>query len=232
MKNILKCCVTVVAFTLLLLSCKKNEPLFDGVNCDNNCFIISGKIVDTPSVQGIANTEVRLYFNEDRNLTIFRNTKYVGRTFTDANGRYQFRFNGSSLARSADGYYFVKITHQDHFLDNYLNRLNHSFQLDSSDFNKVTMKDFTMFRNAKLNLRIKGLLRTSDQVTISTDHGGLPVGWVLNGGRTIDTTLNLQVGGDIFTRATIDLLSNGVNKRSVDSIKVARSTTGQLTISF
>jgi hypothetical protein len=226
--------ITGVAITLFFIffSCRKNKPLYDGVNCNNNCFTIVGTVIDTPSMQGIKNADVRLYFNEDQSLSIFRNTKYVGKTFTDANGKYQFRFDGTALSKSTDGYYFIKITEQAHFLDSYFNRLNNSFQLDSSHFNKTVIKDFIMFRNAKLNLRIKGAALATDHVTVSTDFGGLPAGWVLKGRRTIDTSFIIPVGGDIYTRVYLDFAKNGIGQRIIDSTKVTQQTTGQMIISF
>ena len=228
---------TILAATLIILivaffSCRKNDPMYDGVNCNNNCFTIVGTVIDTPSMKGIANADVRLYFNEDQSLSIFRNAKYVGRTSSDANGKYQFRFDGSSLSKSTDGYYFIKITEQAYFLDTYINRLNNSFQLDSSHFNKTEIKNFILFRNAKLNLRIKGAALATDHVTVSTDFGGLPTGWVIKGRRTIDTSFTIPVGGDIYTRVYLDFAKNGVAQRIIDSTKVPQQTTGQMIISF
>src|SRR5215212_7955374 len=80
---------------VLFISCRKNRPLFDGVNCSGNCYVLTGKITDTPSNAGIAGADIRFYYRP-AGYTIFDNTKYLGKAMTNGNGEYKFQFDGSN----------------------------------------------------------------------------------------------------------------------------------------
>ncbi len=104
---------TLLTYTTLFLtiffasSCRKDKnPLFDGVNCSGNCYVLTGKLIDSAANSGVATGEINFYFND--NTGTFSNKKiFLGRAITDLNGDYTFRFDGSRF-NNVRGYYYAE----------------------------------------------------------------------------------------------------------------------------
>ena len=213
-------------------SCRKDKnPIFDGVNCSANCFILSGKLVDSAANAGISSGEIKFYFND--NIGTFSNKKiYLGRAITDANGDYTFKFDGSRF-KDARGYYYAEAYKGNLFHDPvYENRVS-VFYLDTTLYNVPFIQNFLLFRPATLKLRVMASTITNFQyLTVSYSYGSTGYGVVFNGGRQIDTTLIFKTAGDIKTFVQSDARGNNVNITKHDTLVIQSGNTRQLEIRF
>ncbi|MEJ7823294.1 MAG: hypothetical protein WKF85_13300 [Chitinophagaceae bacterium] len=223
------------AFILALLlfnSCGKNKnPLFDGINCTGNCFILAGKILDSAVITGLSNAEIKFYF-KDITGTIIRKNIYLGRAFTDPAGNYTFKFDGTSL-KNTYGYYYAEAYNGNLFHDPFYGNRMPEFNLDSTLYNVPVIQNFSLFRPAYLKVRIIASMVTSSQsLTVSYHYGKVGHGVVVNGGRQIDTTITLKTAGDIRTFIQADIRDVGFSISKKDTILVNSNTTRQYEIKF
>jgi len=203
--------------------------MFDGVNCSGNCYILTGKLLDSAANTGIASGEIKFYFND--NTGIFSNKMiYLGRAITDANGNYTFKFDGNRF-NNVRGYYYVEAFKGNMFYDPfYPNRVS-TFHLDTSFYNLPFIQNFPLFRPATVKVRIVASSITNFQyLTVSYSYGKGGSGIVFNGGRTIDTTIAWKTAGDLRTFIQADAVGNGVNIQKRDTLVVPANNTRQIEI--
>jgi hypothetical protein len=217
---------------LLLLSCRKDkDPLFDGVNCSGNCYILSGRLIDSVSKTGIADGEIRFYF-QDNTGTFSSKKIYLGRTATNADGGYRFSFDGSKTDNKL-GYYYAEAFKGYMFADLvYPNRVN-TFHLDSSSYNIPFEQNFPMFRPAYLKVRVIAANVTNFQfLTVSYSYGKTGIGLIFHGGRNIDTVITWKTAGDLNTFVKADAVGNGVQIERSDTVLVGMNSTQQIVLRF
>lgn len=101
-KNILS--LGLVSILLLLCSsCRKSK--FANEICSSNCLIISGTIKkDTSNPTPIENLEMRIF--SARSTGIGMSRRLLLKTFTDANGDYNFSFDASEYLDEVHRYSF------------------------------------------------------------------------------------------------------------------------------
>lgn len=221
---------TLIVAALFVNSCRKNkDALFDGVSCSGNCYILTGKLSDSAAGAGIADGEIKFYF--DNNTGIFSNNKtYLGRAVTDVNGNYTFRFDGSRF-NAVRGYYYAEAYKGNMFVDPmYLNRVA-NFSLDSSLYNVPFTQNFSLFKPATVKVRVVASTVTNFQyLTVSYSYGKISNGIVFNGGRTIDTIITWKTAGDLRTFVQGDAVGNGVNIQKKDTVTIPTNDTRQIEI--
>jgi len=222
--------ITTLVTMIFVASCRKDkDPIFDGVNCSGNCYILTGKLLDSATNTGIASGEIKFYFND--NTGTFSNKKiYLGRAGTDANGNYTFKFDGNRF-NNVRGYYYAEAFKGNMFYDPfYPNRVS-IFNLDTSFYNLPFIQNFPLFRPATVKVRIATSSITNFQyLTVSYSYGKVGSGIVFNGGRTIDTTITWKTAGDLRTFIQADAVGNGVNIQKRDTLVVPTNNTGQIEI--
>lgn len=214
----------------LVNSCRKNKPLFDGINCTNNCYILSGRLLDSAVNSGIANAEIKFYFT-DITGTIIKKTSFLGKTLTDNNGNYTFKFDGTNY-KNPYGYFYVEAYKGNLFHDPFYGNRVSTFDLDSTLFNAPFIQNFSLFRPAYIKIRVTATLSTIQSLTLSYHYGVIGNGIVLNGGRSIDTTLTYKTAGDIRTFIQADISSVGFLNSKKDTIIVKANTTANREIRF
>jgi len=221
---------TLIVTMLLVNSCRKDiDPVFDGVSCSGSCYILTGKLIDSAINAGIANGEIKFYFND--NTGTFSNSKiYLGRTKTDASGNYTFKFDGSRF-NNVRGYYYAEAYKGNMFSDQvYQNRVA-TFDLDTSFYNTPFTQNFPLFRPAVIKVRVIASTVTNFQfLTVSYSYGKVSNGIIFNGGRTIDTTITWKTAGDLRTFIQGDAVGNGVNIQKRDTVLVPTNNTRQIEI--
>ncbi|RYE14359.1 MAG: hypothetical protein EOP45_19755 [Sphingobacteriaceae bacterium] len=229
----MKLLLFVIAFltlTILISSCRKDkDPLFDGVTCSGNCYILTGKLIDSAVNRGIASGEVKFYFNDITGT--FSNKKYyLGKAVTGVNGDYIFKFDGSRFNK-VRGYYYAEAFKGNMFADlSYPNRVA-TFDLDTSIYGLPFIQNFPLFRPATIRVRVIVTSTTNFQfLTISYTYGKVGNGIVFNGGRKIDTTITWKTAGDLRTFVQSDAVGNGINIQKRDSIVITTNSTGQIEI--
>jgi hypothetical protein len=221
---------TLLLAILFINSCRKDkDPLFDGVNCSGNCYILTGKLIDSAANTGIASGEIKFYFRD--NTGTFSNKKiYLGIAVTDANGNYTFKFDGSRF-NDVRGYYYAEAFKGNMFSDPLYPNQVATFDLDTSFYNLPFIQNFALFRPAIVKLRVIASSITNFQyLTVSYSYGKVSSGIVFNGGRTIDTTITWKTAGDIRTFIQGDAVGNGVNIQKRDTVVVPTNDTRQIEI--
>jgi len=229
----MKTLLTITTFFVTMLfvsSCRKDkDPLFDGVTCSGNCYILTGKLIDSAANTGIASGEIKFYFKD--NTGTFSNKKiYLGRTITNANGDYSFKFDGSRF-NNVRGYYYAEAFKGDMFFDPFYPNQVATFDLDTSFYNLPFTQNFPLFRPATVKVRVVASTVTNFQyLTVSYSYGKIGNGIVFNGGRSIDTIITWKTAGDLRTFIQADAVGNGVNILKRDTVIVQTNNTRQIEI--
>lgn len=214
---------------LFINSCRKNKALFDGVNCTGNCFILTGKLIDSAANTGIANGEIKFFFN-DNTGTFYTKKFYVGRAITDAAGNYTFTFDGSRF-KVPRGYYYAEAYKGNMFSNQVYHNRVATFNLDTTFYNVPFHQNFVLFRPATLKVRVVASTITNFQfLTIYYNYGKAGTGIVFNGGRKIDTTFTWKTAGDVRTFIHSSAVGNGVNVQKSDTLTVPTGETRQMVI--
>ena len=215
---------------LLITSCRKDkDPLFDGVNCTGNCYVLTGKLIDSAAKSGIAGGEIKFYFN-DRTGTFSNKKIYLGRAVTDGNGNYTFRFDGSRF-NNIRGYYFAEAFKGNMYADPIDENRVATFDLDTSLYNVPYVQNFPLFRPATVKVRVIASTVTNFQyLTVDYSYGKISNGIVFNGGRRIDTTITWKTAGDLRTFVQGVAVGNGVNVQTRDSVVIPTNGTRQIEI--
>lgn len=215
--------IAIICF-LLLLSCRKSKPEFDGVHCFGNCYILTGKIVDTPSNVGLAGVELKFYYRRP-GYALLDPTRYLGKTISNSTGEYKFQFDGTNYKGGA-GYYYILATKKNYFYDPLNDNEVSVFNLDSNQFNIPFIQNFRLFRPATLVVRFRATTVINFQfLTFVYNYGTPGTGIILNGGRAIDTTVTFRTAGDIRTFVQWDALGNGVRVKKSDTLFTTRGGT-------
>lgn len=211
---------------------KKNDPLFDGVNCTGNCYILTGTLIDSAAGTGISGARLQFYFNEFRGGTFGAKRILLGQTTSSSTGQYQFRFDGSRFARLS-GWYSAEAFKDDLFNNPLSKNEVADFDLDSTHYNIPFVQQLPLFRPANLKIRVIASTVTSFQfLTIDYSYGKGGVGVVLNGGRNIDTTLSFTTAGDLRSFIQADARGNGVNISIYDTLVIPARSTRQIEMRF
>jgi hypothetical protein len=225
---------TLIVFSiiLLLVSCRKSKPEFDGINCSGNCYILTGRVVDTPSNSGLQGVAVKFYYRPSGYTFLGDPTHYLGKTTTNANGEYKFQFDGTKYKTNA-GYYRINATKNGYVYDPLNQNDVKIFNLDSNQFNIPLNQDFPLFRPAKLTVRIRAAITINFEfLTFTYSYGNSGTGIILNGKRTIDTTVTFQTAGDVRTFVQWNAGGNGVAIKKNDTLFVTRGGTIQYQINL
>ncbi len=224
-KKLLYLYILVLSSTACL---KMKQPKFDGISCNSKCYILTGVLLDSAFNKGIANGEVKFYFNYSGG--IFGRTDFLGRVKTDAMGNYRFVMPGN-VYQYVSGYFHAEAFKDNMFHSPFFKNKVANYHLDSTDFDIPVVKNLLLFRPATLKLRIVATTVTGFRfLTISYGYGKGSDGFVINGPRSIDTTFTFKTAGDIRTFITVDAKGNGVNVEKFDTILIPANNTGQVEI--
>jgi len=211
---------------------KKNDPLFDGVNCTGNCFILTGTLIDSAAGTGISGARLQFYFNQHRGGGFGAKKIYLGQTTSSSTGQYQFRFDGSRFARTY-GWYTIEAFKDDLFNNPLDPNEVAIFDLDSTHYNTPFVQQLILFRPATLKIRVIASTVTNFQfLTVSYGYGKGGVGVSLHGGRNIDTILNYKTAGDLRSFIQADARGNGVNISLYDTLVIQARSTRQIEMRF
>ena len=204
------------------------QPKFDGVTCNSKCYILTGVLLDSAFNKGIANGEVKFYFNYSGG--IFGRTDFLGRVKTDALGSYRFVMPGN-VYQYVSGYFYAEAYKDNMFASPFYKNQVATYFLDSTDFDKPVVKNLLLFRPATLKLRVIATTVTGFRfLTVNYSYGKGSDGFVINGPRSIDTTFTFKTAGDIRTFITVDAKGNGVNVEKFDTIFIPANNTRQVEI--
>ena len=221
-----------ITIIVLLTACIKTKQDFDGVNCSGNCYILTGKVIDTPSNAGLQGVELKFYYRPPGYTLISDPSRYLGKTTTNSNGDYKFQFDGTKY-KAGTGFYRIVATKSGYFYDPFNQNDVKIFDLDSSQFNVPFNQDFALFRPAKLAVRFRATTVTNFEfLTFVYHYGTRGTGIILNGRRTIDTTITFQTAGDVGTFVQWDAVGNGVSIRKNDTLFTTRGGTIQYQINL
>lgn len=233
MKRTLHILLVGAVALLFLHGCrKKNDPLFDGVNCTGNCFILNGNLIDSAGGTGISGGTIKFYFHEFRGGTFGAKKILLGETITGSGGQYSFRFDGSRFARM-QGWFTAEAFKDDYFHDPVNQNTVSVFDLDSTRYNIPFIQQFSLFRPATLRVRVIASTVTNFQyLTVDCSYGKASNGVVLNGGRSIDTTLVFKTAGDLRSFIQADARGNGVFITRYDTLIVPARNSRQIEIRF
>lgn len=214
---------------VLIVSCKKatdNTPMFDGVNCSGNCFILRGVVTDTPTNKRLNNVEVRFYLGK---LTVGQiqwplpdpdEVYYLGKTYSNNNGEYEFKFNGTGL-KYGSSLYYIQATKQGYIYGptpaHYKVR---NFYLDSNNFDIPFVQNFHLFFPATMKVRIKTSTVTNYKfIAFGYSYGnGIGNGINIEGGRQIDTTVTFKTAGGIQSFLMYGIYGNGISIERRDTL--------------
>lgn len=213
---------TVCIFCFVILTamqCQK-EPAFDGVNCEGNCYIITGKVIDSASNIGIP--DVTIEFNWERNphSTIFNPTLILAKTVTNDNGEYKFNIDGSKL--SSENWYSYKTTHPE-YSSNPINSDDYiGFNLKNISYGIPYIKNISMFKPGTLKFHVKSDDTTSfDYLGIRYKFKKVFFASSIRGNKKIDTIMNINTVGGFYTHFTWQTTKNDINSLiKTDSIFV------------
>lgn len=213
----------------LITACFKKKPEFDGVSCNSNCYILRGRVIDTPSNSGIQGVELRFYYRLG-NALFSNSSRYLGKTSTNSNGDYFFSFDSKSF-KNRGGYFRIQAFKNGYF-HGILNQDDLAiFDLDSSNVDKPFLQNFSLFRKAKLEVRfVANTITNYEFLNFTYGFGSTGSGITFPGGKKIDTTITFQTAGDIATFLKWDAVGNGVNIVRKDTILVAGGGTLQYKI--
>ena len=215
-----------VIFIFLLTACRKTIPEFDGINCTGNCYILTGRVVDTPSTAGLQGVELKFFYRPPGYALLTNPTRYLGKTTTNQKGEYNFKFDGTAF-KDNGGYYRIQAEKAGYFYG-HLKQNDISFDLDSTDFNVPLKQDFALYRAANLTVRFFATTNTNFEfLTFSYNYGPLGTGIIFPGGRKIDTIITYQTAGDISTFVQWETTGNNINIQKRDTLVVARGGTAQ-----
>ena len=219
--------IIILFFTLTLVSCRKDKPLFDGQNCNGSCYILTGKLSEIQSNSSLPNTELKFYYRPSGYAIFFDPTKYLGRTTTAADGSYIFKFDSKDF-KNPSGYFRIEGSRDGYIYNNLGDKIDKDlliFNLDSSKINIPQVNNLTLFKAATLKFRIKATTITSFEfLTIIYNYGTNGFGPALNGKRIIDTTLIYKTASDIPTYINWSALGNGINIQKKDTVIVPSGT--------
>jgi hypothetical protein len=217
-KTILMRTLLTITIVFLLTACRKTKPEFDGVNCSGNCYVLTGKVIDTPSNIGLKGVELKFYYRPPGYALFWDPTRYLGNTTSNSIGEYKFQFDGIKY-KTGVGYYKIQASKNGYFYDPLNQNDVKIFYLDSSQFNLPLKQDFALFRPATLTVRFRATTITNFEfLTFSYYYAAPGTGIILNGRRTIDTTITFKTAGDINTIVQWNAAGNGVNIRRSDTL--------------
>ncbi len=210
-------------------SCLKGkQPLYDGVTCTNKCFILTGVLLDSAFNKGIPNGEVKFYFHHAGG--IFGRTDFIGRVKSDARGNYRFVMPGNGY-QNLFGYFYAEAYKDNMFNGPFTKNQVATYHLDSTNFDRPVVKHLLLFRPATLKLRVIATTVTGfNFLTIGYGYGIGSDAVVINGPRSIDTTITFKTAGDIRTFIQVDAKGNAVNIEKFDTILIPANTTKQVEI--
>lgn len=228
MKNTLLQLFYIILILTATACLKSKQPKFDGVTCNNKCFILTGILLDSAFNKGIAYGEVKFYFHYAGG--IFGRTDYLGKVKTDANGTYRFVMPGN-VYQYVFGYFYAEAYKDNMFAGLIYKNQVATYHLDSTDFDMPVVKNLLLFRPATLKLRVIANTVTGfNFLTISYGYGKGSDGFVINGPRSIDTTFTFKTAGDIRTFIQVDAKGNGVNVEKFDTILIPANATKQVEV--
>lgn len=207
---------------LFAVSCRKDKgPLFDGSSCDRNCFILTGKLVDSAANAGIPDAEIKFYHWERGSYPNGNLTRYLGRTQTDAAGNYFFQFEGTAFN---DGYFYGEVFHGEYFSDLNLYERNKlpAFRLNSTNYNIPYVVNYPLFLPGTVKVRVVLPPQPAPEfVGVSYNYGKVPfplgpAGWVTQ----LDTTFSLPTAGNINTYIEVYRKKPGFQDIRYDTVLV------------
>ena len=220
--------ITISLFTLALVSCRKNKPLFDGQSCNGSCYVLTGKLSEMQSGSALPGTELKFYYKPPA-YNVFEPITYLGNATTAADGSYMFTFDSKDF-KSPPGYFLLEGSKDGYIYRNGGDEVNNDlliFNLDSSKINIPQVNNLALYKAATLKFVVKATSITNFEfLTINYSYGTNGFGPVLNGNRIIDTTLIYKTASDIPTYINWDAVGNGVNIQKKDTLIVKAGTEG------
>ncbi len=223
----------------ILTSCKKDKidkPIFDGINCSGNCFILKGVVTDTPSNQTLSNVEVRFYLGQLTNgqFPTPPDKLYLGKTLSNANGEYEFKFDGTNF-KYGSSLYYIEASKNDYIYGPRPEQQKIKlFYLDSSNFNVPFVQNFNLFRPTTLKVRFRATTITNfNFIAFGYSYGGgLGGGINIDGRRQIDTTVNFTTGGNVQSFIMYGAYGNGVTIERRDTLMLSPNTVTEYLVNF
>lgn len=210
--------------------------MFDGINCSGNCFILKGIVSETPSNQVLSNVEVRFYLGQVTNGQFPPPPAklYLGKTTTNSNGEYEFRFDGTNFKYGSPLYYIEASKEGYIFGPTPEQQKVKGFYLDSANFNNPVTQNFSLFKPTTLRVRFRASNITNfNFIAFGYSYaGGLGAGININGKRQIDTTVNFTTAGGIQSFIRYGAYGNGVTIEHRDTILLNPNTITDYNVNF
>lgn len=190
-------CFILVAVTFLY-ACSK-EPRFDGLQCTQNCIVLSGNLVDTPFNNRISDVDIKIYYQQPGPPSIFIQPTYIGKTKTNKDGNYSFRFDGEKYM---NGGYFIFYVHKPGYFHHVSKNADFeqigSINTEDIRLDQPTNDTTKLYKRTSLFLKIKTTKEKLDfkGFDITYQVGKYPWGFNIIFDKKIDTLieLNMPVG--------------------------------------
>ena len=220
--------VITIAFCWMLVSCRKDQPLFDGHSCSGSCFILTGHLTEAQSNAPLPGTQLKFYYK--RNQYTLDRTEYLGSTSTGSDGSYSFIFDSKDFQDRSAGYFLIEGERDGYVYRNAGDQINSElavFGLDTSEINIPQVNNLTLYKTAIIKFQIKATTVTNfDFLSVNYSYGTNGYGPVISGGRAIDTTLIYKTASDLPTYIYWNALGTGVNMSQRDTLIVPFGTVG------
>lgn len=232
-----------ISILILLSGCKKasdNKPMFDGINCAGNCFILKGVVTDTPANTRLANVEVRFYLGKITGGSIQwpipdpNEVYYLGRTFTNSNGEYEFKFDGSGF-KYGSALYYIESTKQGYIYGpTPAHHKVKQFYLDSNNFSIPFLQNFNLYLPSTMRVRFKASTITNfNFLAFGYSYGnGLGAGINIEGNRQFDTTVSFRTAGGIQSFLMYGIYGNGVYIERKDTLVPSANDIAEYIVNF
>jgi hypothetical protein len=224
--NSLVALLLVLAFT----ACVNRDPLFDGVNCTGNCYVLTGKIYDPALGTGLSKVDLRFYFKQYLGMASNR-TEYLGKATTDANGNYRFTFDGTGY-KDKMGSFYIEANKDDMFYGHGTGKRLPYFDLDSAQYNVAFNHDYPLYRPATIKINVTAdKLDIGHYITVTRNYGQGGYGETINGtGGPVNKTFTFKTAGGVTTY--VNAIKTDTQPHTVvqDSVKVEVNATRQINI--
>ncbi len=219
---------------LLLLICAacKKEPLFDGANCEGNCYILTGKLYDPAQGKNLPGVDLRFYYKEWRGMASSR-TDYLGKAATDADGNYRFIFDGTNYQNKI-GSFYMEAYKDNMFHDVYDGRKLPHFYLDSVQYGVPFNQDFPLYKPATIEIKVlAGKLDSGQSITVSQNFGKRGFVKTISGtGGPVNTTFTFKTAGGLMSYVWATKADASPITTIQDSVIIHANTTKQIEIRF
>jgi hypothetical protein len=159
---------------------------------------------------------------------------YLGRTLSNNNGEYEFKFDGTNFKDGSPLYYMEAFKTGYIFGPKPEQQRIQYFYLDNTHFNNPLVQNFTLFRATTLRVRFRATNITNfDFITFGCSYGNRHGSGIhIKGRRQIDTTVTFVTGGGVQSFLKYGVFGNGVDIEQRDTLTLPANTITNYTVNF